>query len=44
MCQLSEAGTEWRWPQLTIEEFKESARQATEAFRKVCTLFARREM
>lgn len=44
MCQLSEEGTEWRWPQLTIEEFKESARQATEAFRKVCTLFARQEM
>jgi hypothetical protein len=32
---LTEEGTEWRWPQLEIDVFKESARQATEAFRKV---------
>jgi hypothetical protein len=32
---LTEEGTEWRWPQLEIDVFRESARQATEAFRKV---------
>jgi hypothetical protein len=33
--QMSEEGTEWRWPQLSIEEFKQSAQQAVEACRKV---------
>ena len=35
LCQLSEEGTEWRWPQLSIDEFKQSAQEAVEACRQV---------
>ena len=30
----SEEGTEWRWPQLSIEDFKQSAQQAVQACRE----------
>ena len=32
---MAEEGIEWRWPQLSFEEFKQSAQQAVEACRKV---------
>ncbi len=35
LLQMSEEGTEWRWPQLSIDEFKQSAEQAVQACRKV---------